>query len=220
MKQAKNAVERHVIWSDIHLDLDDWRDFLMENYPELPEDKLYEKMHELNAEYLDDERRNLNIQFSQPILVIGDIGRWNGRVQGYKMVNSGNIRDCLYSDTDMTEWYVDKMATCGQMPFTTTAQITICTVCSSAKLPMRKLRICKTRSIAGERHARILQGLRSGSVTVLPPSMVFGFRSSGHGSVTRGKTGHAEMRLTVRRNLKTKGMRFSLQYIIFLIYYG
>ena len=49
MKQTKNAVERHVIWSDIHLDLDDWRDFLMENYPELPEDKLYEKMHELNA---------------------------------------------------------------------------------------------------------------------------------------------------------------------------
>ena len=73
MKQAKNAVERHVIWSDIHLDLDDWRDFLMENYPELPEDKLYEKMHELNAEYLDDERRNLDIQFSQPILVIGDL---------------------------------------------------------------------------------------------------------------------------------------------------
>ena len=34
MKQAKNAVERHVIWSDIHLDLDDWRDFLMENYPD------------------------------------------------------------------------------------------------------------------------------------------------------------------------------------------
>ena len=28
--------------------------------------------------------------------------------QGYKMIKSGNIRDCLYSDTDMTEWYVDK----------------------------------------------------------------------------------------------------------------
>ena len=108
MKQAKNAIERHVLWSDIHLDLDDWRDFLMENYPELPEDKLYEKMHELNAEYLDDERRNLDIQFSQPILVIGDLGFWNGRAQGYKMIKSGNIRDCLYSDTDMTEWYVDK----------------------------------------------------------------------------------------------------------------
>ena len=27
---------------------------------------------------------------------------------GYKMIDSGNIKDCLYSDTDMTEWYVDR----------------------------------------------------------------------------------------------------------------
>ena len=73
MKQAKNAVERHVIWSDIHLDLDDWRDFLMENYPELPEDKLYEKMHELNAEYLDDERRNLTFSFHSRFLSLATL---------------------------------------------------------------------------------------------------------------------------------------------------
>ena len=24
------------------------------------------------------------------------------------MIDSGNIKDCLYSDTDMTEWYVDR----------------------------------------------------------------------------------------------------------------
>ena len=110
MKRTNEAIDRHVIWSNVHLDLDDWRGFLTESYPELSNDenKLYEKMYELNAEYLDDERRNLDIQFSQPILVIGDLGFWNGRAQGYKMVNSGNIRDCLYSDTDMTEWYVDK----------------------------------------------------------------------------------------------------------------
>ena len=36
------------------------------------------------------------------------LGRWNGRVSGYKMIDSGNIKDCLYSDTDYTEWYVDK----------------------------------------------------------------------------------------------------------------
>ena len=61
-----------------------------------------------NAENLYDERVNLNIQLSQPIIVIGDLGRWNGRVSGYKMIDSGNIKDCLYSDTDYTEWYVDK----------------------------------------------------------------------------------------------------------------
>ena len=27
---------------------------------------------------------------------------------GYKMIDSGNIKDCLYSDTDYTEWYVDR----------------------------------------------------------------------------------------------------------------
>ena len=76
---------------------------------------------------------------------------------------------------------------------------------------MRKLRICKTKFIAGEQRARTLQGSHSGLATALQPSMDFGFQSSEPGSVTRGKTGHAEMRLTVRRILKTKGMRFSLQ---------
>lgn len=115
MSQAALASDRHIIWSDVSLDLDDWRDdykdFLEAN--ELDddpnnEDELYQWMVETNADYLDDERMNLNIQLSQPIIVIGDIGRWNGRVMGYKMIESGNIKDCLYSDTDFTEWYVDK----------------------------------------------------------------------------------------------------------------
>ena len=57
-------------------------------------------MYEINGEYLNDERENLDIQLSQPILVIGDLGMWNGRRMGYKEIASGNIRDCLYSDTD------------------------------------------------------------------------------------------------------------------------
>lgn len=100
--------DRHVIWSNLNLDLDDWRDDFTEEYPDMSEDELYQIMVETNDDYLSDERVNLNIQFSEPIVIIGDIGRWNGRVMGYKMVESGNIRDCLYSDTDFTEWYVDK----------------------------------------------------------------------------------------------------------------
>lgn len=100
--------KRHAIWSNIRLDFEDWREDLKAEYPDLSEDELMEKMYEINADYLDDERMNLNIQLSQPIIVIGDIGRWNGRVSGYKMIESGNIKDCLYSDTDYTEWYVDE----------------------------------------------------------------------------------------------------------------
>ena len=72
------------------------------------EDELYRIMCETNAEYLSDERVNLNIQLSQPILVIADLGLWNGRRMGYKEIPSGNIRDCLSGGYDYTTWYVDK----------------------------------------------------------------------------------------------------------------
>lgn len=105
---STRTLDRHVVWSDLNLDIEDWKEFLEAEYPELSEDEQYQRMCELNRDYLDDERMNLNIQLSQPIIIIGDIGRWNGRVMGYKMVESGNIKDCLYSDTDFAEWYVDK----------------------------------------------------------------------------------------------------------------
>lgn len=99
----------HLIWSNYHLDLDDWRDDLLEEYPDASETELYQLMQERNDSYLDDERVNLNIQQSRPILVIADLGRWNGRFSGYKEIASGNIRDCLYSDTDYSTWYVDRL---------------------------------------------------------------------------------------------------------------
>ena len=65
-------------------------------------------MYKTNAVYIDDERCNLDIPMNRTILVIGDLGLWNGRRMGYKEIESGNIKDCLFSDTDFTTWYVDK----------------------------------------------------------------------------------------------------------------
>lgn len=108
--------DRHIIWSNVNLDLDDWRDDMRVQLEvngispdEIDDDRLYAEMLDTNASYLEDERVNLNIQETQPIIVIADLGRWNGRFNGYKMIDSGNIKDCLYSDTDYTEWYVDKL---------------------------------------------------------------------------------------------------------------
>ena len=98
---------RHVIWSN-DLDYDDWKDYLEEQYPELSENERIALMYEINGDYLDDERSNLDIQLSRPILVVGDLGLWNGRRMGYKEIQSGNIRDCLYSDTDYVTWFVDR----------------------------------------------------------------------------------------------------------------
>ena len=98
-----------IIWSN-DIDYDDWREDLEEQYPDLSEAERMELMYELNGDYLDDERSNLDIQLSRPILVVGDLGLWHGRRMGYKEIPSGNIRDCLYSERDMdhSTWYVDK----------------------------------------------------------------------------------------------------------------
>lgn len=100
---------RHIIWSNYDLDYEAWKADLEQEYPELSEDERISRMYEINSDYLADERCNLNIQLDQPILVIGDLGLWNGRRSGYKEIESGNIRDCLYSDTDYSTWYVDRL---------------------------------------------------------------------------------------------------------------
>lgn len=99
----------HIIWSNLNLNLDEWRTDLADEHPDATEDELYDLMNEYNADYLDDERMNLNITLSAPIIVIGDLGFWHGRRMGYKEIESGNIADCLSdSDCDYLEWYVDR----------------------------------------------------------------------------------------------------------------
>ena len=103
--------DKHIIWSNYDLDYEDWRADLEAEYPDLSEDERIALMYEINGDYLDDERVNLNVQLSRPILVIGDLGLWYGRRMGYKEIDSGNIRDCLYSGRDdmYSTWYVDRL---------------------------------------------------------------------------------------------------------------
>jgi len=98
---------KHIVWSNIHLNYDDWKNDIETEHPEMCEDERIGLMYETNNDYLCDERLNLNIQLPREIIIIGDLGLWNGRKSGYKIIDSGNIRDCLYPDCDMTEWYVD-----------------------------------------------------------------------------------------------------------------
>lgn len=102
------TINRHTIWSNYNLDYADWKDDLEAEYPDLSEDERIEKMYEINSDYLDDERCNLNVQFPRAIIRIDDIGHWNGRFSGYGVIQSGNIRDCLYSECEYSTWYVDR----------------------------------------------------------------------------------------------------------------
>lgn len=97
--------EKFVVWSNLDLDLDDWRADLEDEYPGLIDDELIEKMTEINDSYIDDERANLDIVTGTEIIAIADIGRWDGRYMGYSEIKSGKISDCLYSPHDYSEWY-------------------------------------------------------------------------------------------------------------------
>lgn len=111
-------IKKFVIW-DADIELENWKEFL-----EGEEDRLghtltemeqYDLVNAMNGDYLDDERANLNIQLQYPILVVGDIGLWNGRRQGYKIIRSGNIKDILYSNVEgmsTCKWYCDGYNIC------------------------------------------------------------------------------------------------------------
>lgn len=101
--------DKYVIWSNLNLNYEDWRADLESEYPNTTEDERVARMYEINREYLFDERTNLNIQQSREIIVVADLGLWNGRYSGYKMIESRNVRDCLYSACDYNEWYVDRL---------------------------------------------------------------------------------------------------------------
>lgn len=94
--------KRYIIWAS-EINIDDW-DFDEEGLTE--EEKYYMAvMH--NNSYIEDERMNLNIKLDNPILVIVDLGLWNGRKQGYKILKEKNINSILYSNADEVEWYSD-----------------------------------------------------------------------------------------------------------------
>lgn len=184
MSNKRKASDRHIVWSDQSLDIEDWREdykqYLEENNLDLdPDDEnaTYEWMVETNDEYLSCERMNLDIQLSQPIIVIGDIGRWNGRVMGYKMIDSGNIKDCLYSDTDYTEWYVDKY---GDLRADAAHHDGINHYLYRVfkdTATESQIENLKYKLYDGRQREPILQELQGGSVTRLPPFTDFTFRN-------------------------------------------
>ena len=101
---------KNIIWDNWELDIDNpaWAEFLNDKYGDYSDDEKYKIMIDINNNYLDDERINLNIQLDNDIIVIADLGLWNGRKTGYKLIKSGNIKDCLYDNCDFVTWYCDR----------------------------------------------------------------------------------------------------------------
>ena len=107
--------QKYIIWQNIHTDYEGMREDYQECH-DLSDEEMEEVTDydismwasENNDMYLDDERINLDIHLNNEIIVIADLGLWYGRRCGYKIIVSGNIKDCLSSDDDYVEWYCDR----------------------------------------------------------------------------------------------------------------
>lgn len=110
------------IWSnDLGIDdykewLEEYKDIMIDNDEEVEnlerldynDTRFNEWLNDTLEFYIENERDNLNIECSNSIIAIADLGLWNGRRIGYKVISSGNIKDTLYSDDDYVAWYIDK----------------------------------------------------------------------------------------------------------------
>lgn len=109
---------KHIVWSNYNLNLEDWIDGIKErldedgvDYSEWDENKFYEEMVEISDLYFEDEKCNLNIPTEGDIIIIAKFGLWNAYPTAYKYIHSNrrNISNCLYFETgcDYAEWWVD-----------------------------------------------------------------------------------------------------------------
>ena len=98
-----------VIWNNN--DYDEWEKSMLTDYPDGVDDlgnQIDYSLYETDCEqYLDDERSNLNIEVDGVIVCFADLGLWDGRRNGAKIIGS-NVRGILYSDRDYIDWYCDR----------------------------------------------------------------------------------------------------------------
>lgn len=123
--------DRHIIWSNFYLDYDDWKDDLEADYPDLSEQERIALMYEINGDYLDDERMNLNVQLSAPFWSLAtwacDMGGgWDIRKSQAEKSAIACTLTPIIPHGMLTAW-----ETCAVTRFTMTAQTIISTAPTS-----------------------------------------------------------------------------------------
>lgn len=105
--------KKRIIWSNMNISPDDWKDIYKEIAEENGwdedtdnEDNLWNYINEELNNRIDDERMNLDVPTDGRILVIADLGLWNGRRQGCKIID-GNVKNIFDISEDYNEYYSD-----------------------------------------------------------------------------------------------------------------
>jgi hypothetical protein len=91
-------MKKHIIFESTgYWTTETWEDavnYYKQAYGEIDEQQILEMIYDDCNRAFEDERVNLNQQIDGEILVIANIGRWNGRFNGYKIIDN-NLKEIL-----------------------------------------------------------------------------------------------------------------------------
>lgn len=115
---AKKQLKTRVIY-DNTLDLEEFKKMEFENFEgddeeteylnEMDESEWWDRLDEYNNMWLGDEKCNLNKKLDNKIIAIADLGFWNGRKVGVRVLNNNlNSIFNVLSGYDMVEVYADR----------------------------------------------------------------------------------------------------------------
>ena len=71
----------------------------------LTDEDIYNECYEMERTWIEDESYELKQVSEGEVIAIADLGRWNGRCSGYKIIKS--LEETLYSSCDYERLYVD-----------------------------------------------------------------------------------------------------------------
>ena len=101
-------MKMHTIWSNEFEEIERIQKAIMEDNPDMTEEEALDEAYETNNGYFDDERSMININVGDEIMIIANLGLWDGNHMAYKLLHSANIRDCMSGTVgDYVTWFVD-----------------------------------------------------------------------------------------------------------------
>lgn len=107
-------MKKRIIWSNTDCNFYEWKESLIqyqrENDYDDPEDvsddDVWNFRDESLSNWFDDEHMNLDVWTDGRILAIADLGLWNGRKQGYKILGE-KVNEIFRMGEDYNEYYSD-----------------------------------------------------------------------------------------------------------------
>jgi hypothetical protein len=105
----KRDLKIRTIWNS-HFNTSDYTDYIVEEHPEAmyDDDLQYQIINDLNILYLDDEKCNLDKPLGNKIIIIADLGFWDGRKLGYRIVDANLNKIFDIGEWDEAHWYYDR----------------------------------------------------------------------------------------------------------------